>query len=238
MRLDRFLCENSLGSRSQVKQWIKKGLVTVNDTIIRQPEYKVDEESDAVFCQGQAVFYRKYVYYMLNKPAGTVTAREDNLSLTVMSLMKDAYGKDLSPVGRLDKDTEGLLLITNDGLLAHRLLSPKNHVPKTYFVTLRECFTPEQEHALAEGVDIGEKKVCMPAQAEVLDSRNILLTIHEGKFHQVKRMMKAVGNEVVYLKRVRFGSLSLDATLAPGEYRSLSDTEVAEILKQAVQAVD
>ncbi len=227
MRLDRFLCENNLGTRSLVKQWIRKGLVSVNGTVIKQPEYKVLEETDTVLCQGRKVHYQQYAYYMLNKPAGTVTAREDALSLTVMALLKDAQGKDLSPVGRLDKDTEGLLLITNDGALAHQLLAPKSHVPKTYYVTLRDAFTEDQKQMLTKGVDIGERKPCMPAEAEQLEPKIILLTIHEGKFHQVKRMLQAVGNEVLYLKRIRFGSLSLDETLGIGEYRPLTEKELS-----------
>lgn len=234
MRLDRFLCENNLGSRSQVKQWIKKGQVIVNGSIIREPEFKVLEETDTVFCQGQEILYQKYVYYMLNKPAGTVTAREDAISPTVMDLLKDAPGKDLSPVGRLDKDTEGLLLITNDGALAHQLLAPKSHVPKTYHVTLRDPFVKEQEQVLEEGVDIGEKKPCMPAEVEQIDSKTILLTIHEGKFHQVKRMLKAVGNEVFSLKRIKFGNLLLDKNLCPGKYRSLTEIEL-KALKAEVE---
>lgn len=233
MRLDRFLCENNLGTRSLVKQWIRKGLVSVNGTIIKQPEYKVLEESDTVLCQGREVLYQKYVYYMLNKPAGTVTAREDTLSPTVMALLKDAPGKDLAPVGRLDKDTEGLLLITNDGALAHKLLAPKSHVPKTYYVTLRDAFTKDQKQMLTQGVYIGEKKPCMPAGTEQLEPQTILLTIHEGKFHQVKRMLQAVGNEVLYLKRIRFGSLPLDESLAPGEYRPLTERELSELTAEA-----
>lgn len=241
MRLDKFLCENNLGSRSQVKEWIKKGFVQVNNSVVKQPEFKVHEEKDEVICQGQVVNYQKFVYYMLNKPAGTVTAHQDNLSPTVMSLLKDVQGKDLSPVGRLDKDTEGLLLITNDGDLNHRLLAPKSHVPKTYYVELRDAFNSEQACKLKEGVDIGEKRPCMPAEVEVVDSlmdsgkSAIHLTIHEGKFHQVKRMLQVVGNEVTYLKRVKFGSLRLDESLTPGEYRPLTEAEVASLQKDIIK---
>ena len=238
MRLDKFLCENNLGSRSQVKEWIKKGLVQVNGNMVKQPEFKVHEEKDEVICQGQKVNYQRFVYYMLNKPAGTVTAHQDNLSPTVMSLLKDVQGKDLSPVGRLDKDTEGLLLITNDGDLNHRLLAPKSHVPKTYYVELRDVFTSEQAQKLEECVDIGEKKPCQPAEVEIpgdFGQKAILLTIHEGKFHQVKRMLQAVGNEVTYLKRMKFGSLRLDETLAPGEYRPLTEAEIAALQKDVIK---
>lgn len=160
MRLDRFLCETGEGSRSQVKEWIKKGQVQVNDVVIKKPEFKVDEKNDSICCQGRLLTYEKFVYYMLNKPAGMVTAHQDSLSPAVMELLKEAPGRNLFPAGRLDKDSEGLLLITNDGLLAHQLLAPKSHVPKTYFLRLKEPFTKEQQEALLSGVDIGEKKIC------------------------------------------------------------------------------
>lgn len=228
MRLDKFLCDNNIGTRSQVKELIKKGLVQVNELTVKQADYKVNENSDTVICQGKTISYQQYAYYMLNKPAGYVTAHQDNLSPVVMSLLKGVSDKDLSPVGRLDKDTEGLLLITNDGDLNHRLLAPKSHVPKTYYVELRDVFTEEQARKLSEGVDIGEKRPCMPAEVEtVSDNCNaIYLTIHEGKFHQVKRMVQVVGNEVTYLKRVKFGSLCLDETLGFGEYRILTEQEI------------
>ena len=237
MRLDKFLCENNLGSRSQVKEWIKKGLVQVNDTIVKMPEYKVCEETDRVLCQGQEVYYQRFTYYMLNKPAGVVTAHQDNLYPTVMELLKDEKCKDLSPVGRLDKDTEGLLLITNDGGLAHQLLAPKSHVPKTYYVELRDEFNEEQKKKLEEGVDIGEKKPCRPAEVDLhknMGRKAIFLTIHEGKFHQVKRMLQVVGNEVTYLKRMKFGSLRLDETLKPGEYRLLAEREIEALHKDVI----
>lgn len=237
MRLDKFLCDNNIGSRSQVKELIKKGLVCINGTIVTKADFKVNETKDEVFCQGQTVIYSRFVYYMFNKPQGTVTAHHDKLSCTVMSYFKDAPAKDLSPVGRLDKDTEGLLLVTNDGELNHKLLMPKSHVPKTYYVELRDSFTDKQKEKLISGIDIGEKRPCMPAKAEIYKQSDtgkaILLTIHEGMYHQVKRMMQAVGNEVVYLKRIRFGSLCLDASLAPGSYRLLSDNEI-EALKNDI----
>ncbi len=237
IRLDKFLCDNNIGTRSQVKDLIKKGLVSVNDAVIKQPEFKVNEATDKVICQGVVINYQQFYYYMLNKPGGYVTAHQDNLNPTIMSLLKDAAGKDLSPVGRLDKDTEGLLLITNDGELNHKLLTPKSHVPKTYYVELRDAFTDEQAAKLEKGVDIGEKNPCMPAESAMVDFDKdaqdshggvsaILLTIHEGKFHQVKRMMQVVGNEVVYLKRVQFGSLKLDGALALGKYRPLTEQEI------------
>ncbi len=234
MRLDKFLCDNNIGTRSNVKDLIKKGLVQINGKVIKQPEYKVDEINDVVICQGKTLNYQQYFYYMLNKPNGYVTAHHDNLSPTVMDLLKEACGKNLSPVGRLDKDTEGLLLITNDGDLNHKLLSPKSHVPKTYYIKLRDEFNEEQAVVLKSGVDIGEKHPCMPAEVESVNEFTILLTIHEGKFHQVKRMLQAVNNEVVYLKRINFGSLTLDNNLKSGEYRQLTEEEI-QILRKDVE---
>ncbi len=233
MRLDRFLCEVHMGSRSQVKEWIKKGMVQADGLTVRRPEYKVDEEKTQVTFQGRLLSWNKFEYYVLNKPAGTVTSNRDPRSPVVMGLLKDAPGKDLFPVGRLDKDAEGLLLITNDGELAHRLLSPNGHVPKTYLLQLRETFTKEQALRLSEGIDIGEKRPCLPAKTKVITDTEILISIWEGKFHQVKRMLKAAGNEVLYLKRVAFGSLSLDETMIPGTYRPLSDEEIEQLKKDA-----
>ena len=168
-------------------------------------------------------------YYMLNKPQGVVSATMDNHDKTVLDLLKDAPGKDLFPVGRLDKDTEGLLLITNDGELSHNLLSPKKHVDKTYLVETRELVTSEMVQRLEQGVDIGEEKLTLPAKVKILEDKKIELTITEGKFHQVKRMLKAVENEVVYLKRLTMGSLVLDEKLALGEYRCLTEEEVSKL---------
>ena len=168
---------------------------------------------------------------MLNKPAGVVSATTDNHDKTVLDLLKDAHGKDLFPVGRLDKDTEGLLLITNDGELSHNLLSPKKHVDKTYLVKTAESVTTEMVQALERGVDIGEEKLTLPAKVKVLEDKEIELTITEGKFHQVKRMLKAVDNEVVYLKRLSMGCLKLDETLKLGEYRELTEMEIGHVKK-------
>lgn len=233
MRLDRFLCEVHLGSRSQVKDWIKKGMVQADGQTVRNPDCKVNEEKARITFQGRLLSWKRFEYYVLNKPAGMVTSNRDPCSPVVMDLLKDIPGKDLFPVGRLDKDAEGFLLITNDGELAHRLLSPNGHVPKTYFLKLREVFTKEQARQLSEGIDIGEKRPCLPAETNVISDQEILVTIREGKFHQVKRMMKAVDNEVLYLKRVAFGSLSLDETLAPGAYRPLTDEEIKQLKKDA-----
>lgn len=225
IRLDKFLCETGAGSRSEVKLLIKKGRVTVNGAVVKSPELKVEEHSDRVALDGNPLSYEKYVYYMLHKPAGFVTATQDRHEKTVMELLKDAPGKDLFPVGRLDKDTEGLLLITNDGALSHRLLSPAKHVDKTYLVRTAAAVTEEMLCRLEEGVDIGDEKPTLPAKAALTKEGDLLLTITEGRFHQVKRMLFAVGNEVVYLKRLSMGALTLDGRLSKGEYRALTEEE-------------
>lgn len=227
MRLDKFLSETTTESRSQVKKEIRQGMVTVNGIVEKLPEKQIEEKTDCVCLKGKELHYQPFVYFMLNKPAGVVSATEDNLSKTVVELLsREDYRKDIFPAGRLDKDTEGFLLLTNDGDLAHRLLSPKKHVDKTYFVRLRDALSEEAAAKLETGVSIGEKKDTRPAKVERVDTDTILLTIQEGKFHQVKRMLQAVDNQVLYLKRITFGGLSLDEGLAPGEYRALSDEEV------------
>lgn len=226
IRLDKFLCEMEVGTRSQVKEMVKKGQISVNGEIIKKADHKFDETTAKVCVKEKEISYQKFYYYMLNKPAGVVSATTDNHDKTVLDLLKDASGKDLFPVGRLDKDTEGLLLITNDGELSHNLLSPKKHVEKTYLVKTAEVITADMVQELEQGVDIGEEKVTLPARVKVIEDKEIELTITEGKFHQVKRMLKAVGNEVVYLKRLSMGSLKLDEALNLGEYRSLTQQEL------------
>ena len=233
MRLDKFLCELKIGTRSQVKTYIRQGLVTVNGLTVKSSDLKIDESADQICFQGKLLRFRRFVYYMLNKPMGVVSATEDNLSETVLDLLRpEDKRNDLFPAGRLDKDTQGFLLITNDGALAHRLLSPRKHVDKTYQVSLEVPITPSMLEQLEQGVNIGEEKPTLPASVTVLDKRTVLLTIHEGKFHQVKRMLQAVGNRVTALKRVSFGGLMLDENLKPGEYRELTKQEVS-ILHEA-----
>lgn len=229
MRLDKFLVAMEVGTRSQVKSILKKGVVTVNGTVCKDADFKVDEATAVITYMGQPLHYTKYRYYMLNKPQGVVSATRDNHDKTVMDLLEGVSTKDYFPVGRLDKDTEGLLLITNDGTLAHELLSPKKHVNKTYFVRLRDSVQPEAIQMLENGLDIGEDKLTLPAKVEVLNNTEINLTIQEGKFHQVKRMLRAVNNEVVYLKRISFGNLVLDESLQLGEYRELTEEEVRQL---------
>ena len=229
MRLDRYLVEMKKGSRSEVKKMIKSGRVSVNGEICREAERKIQPSASEVSLDGTQVGYAAYEYFMLNKPAGVVSATEDGRHKTVVSLIEDAKRRDLFPVGRLDIDTEGLLLITNDGKLAHRLLSPKKHVDKVYFARVQGEVTEADAELFSRGVDIGDERPTLPAVLEIVNSgtySEVLLTIREGRFHQVKRMFHAVGKEVVYLKRLQMGPLKLDETLAPGEYRRLKKEEV------------
>ena len=236
IRLDKYLADMSIGTRQEVKKYIRQGRVKINEDVIKKPEYKIREDEDKVTFDGALVAYETFEYYMLNKPAGVISATEDKRDKTVLDLIKEKKRKDLFPVGRLDKDTEGLLLITNDGALAHRLLSPKKHVDKCYYAKIRGGVTEDDVRVFKERINIGtqeEPEWTMPAELKILEKgtvSRIRLTIREGKFHQVKRMFLAVGKEVVYLKRERMGTLVLDEELAPGEYRKLTDSELKSIL--------
>lgn len=232
IRLDKYLADMGKGTRSEVKKAISKGLVRVNNVIVKKPETKLDTDSDHVLFDGVLVGYAQHEYYMLNKPAGVISATEDKREKTVIDLIIEKKRKDLFPVGRLDRDTEGLLLISNDGELAHRLLSPSKHVDKVYYAKIDGEVTIEDVEAFQQGFDIGEEKLTRPAKLRVLKSgtqSEIELTICEGKFHQVKRMFQAVGKEVVYLKRLQMGTLILDESLKPGEYRELTEQEIADL---------
>ncbi len=236
MRLDKYLCETGFGTRSQVKDLLKKGQVMVNGEVVKKPELKINETTDQILCQGKKVSYQKNIYLMLHKPAGVVSATEDNREKTVLDLVRPEDRKNgLFPVGRLDKDTEGLLLLTDDGELAHRLLSPKKHVDKTYYAKIDGQVTEEHVKQFREGLDIGDEKKTLPAVLTILLSgpvSEIEVTIHEGRFHQIKRMFEAVGCKVTYLKRLSMGSLVLDETLPLGEYRSLTEAELEGLTKQ------
>lgn len=229
IRLDKFLCDMEIGSRSQVKEMIKKGQVSIDGEVIKKAEYKLEEKEARVKVNEKEICYQKSYYYMLNKPAGVVSATTDRQEKTVLDLLKDAAGKELFPVGRLDKDTVGLLLITNDGELAHCLLSPKKHIEKMYLVETRYGVSQEMINRLENGVDIGEEKPTLPAKVKKLEAKKIELTITEGKFHQVKRMLKAVENEVIFLKRLSMGGLVLDKDLKEGEFRALTKQEITAL---------
>ncbi|MBR1623634.1 MAG: rRNA pseudouridine synthase [Pseudobutyrivibrio sp.] len=230
MRLDKLLVELNIGTRSEVKALLKKGLILVDGTRVNKPEEKVDESKVVISYAGEEYTYKKYHYYIMNKPKGVITATEDKKETTVMDLFyqkcPDAP-KGLSPVGRLDKDTTGLLLITNDGQLAHDMLSPKKHVDKTYFVTLDGELSKEAVTALETGVHIGEGDLTEPAKVEYNGGNTCYITIHEGKFHQVKRMFYAIGREVIELKRTAFGPLTLDEEmLPPGHFSELNSESI------------
>lgn len=234
IRLDKYLADMNLGTRAQVKEYIKKGKVQINGQIQKKPEIKVNIYQDEILIDKKQVKYISYEYYMLYKPKGVVSATQDKRDKTVIDLIFGKNRKDLFPVGRLDKDTEGLLLITNDGELAHRLLSPKKHVEKTYFAKIQGAVTEEDVKKFREGIDIGEEKLTLPAKLSVLKMgaiSNIEVTIVEGKFHQVKRMFAAIGKPVLYLKRLSMGSLTLDESLKKGEYRPLTEQEKKELFE-------
>ncbi len=230
MRLDKFLANAGVGSRSQVKVMCKKGSVCVNSVVVKASDVNINETTDCVTVCGERITLFANRYIMLHKPAGVVSATQDNYDRTVLDCIAPEYRKSLFPVGRLDKDTTGLLLLTDDGTLSHALLSPRKHVDKVYQVTCERPVDEEQIRRLEQGVDIGEEKMTLPAKVELTQEAScILLTIQEGKFHQVKRMLHAVGNEVMQLKRLQMGSLVLDRTLAPGEYRELTQEELSNL---------
>lgn len=233
IRLDKFLADMQLGTRSEVKQLIRKGRVMVDNIRIMSPDYKFDD-SLTVYVDNQPVKYTTFAYYMLNKPQGVLSAARDKKQPTVLDLITDKKRKDLFPVGRLDKDTEGLLLITNDGELSHELLAPKKHVDKVYYATVNGRADNDTVKAFAEGVYIEDDVKTLPAQLEIISSdttSEVKLTIHEGKFHQVKRMFQSQGMEVTFLKRLSMGPLKLDENLQPGEYRELTDDELRLLLE-------
>lgn len=232
IRLDKFLADMGIGTRSEVKKYIRQGKVKVDGVVEKSPEAKIDETKQQVYCFDKTVGYETFEYYMLHKPAGVISATTDAKDKTVIDLIESKKRKDLFPVGRLDKDTEGLLLITNDGELAHRLLSPKKHVDKVYYAKVKGVVTEEDQRIFEEGVSLGQGEMAKPSKLEILVSdkiSEIRLTIQEGKFHQVKRMFLSVGKEVIYLKRLSMGSLQLDENLALGEYRPLTEEELNKL---------
>lgn len=230
LRIDKILSNVGYGSRAEIKVYCKKGLVKVNDKVISNPGTQVDTDTDKIEFNNEVVKYREFVYIMMNKPDGYLSATFDKRDPIVLDLIESSYlAFEPFPVGRLDKDTEGLLVLTNDGKLAHRVLSPKKHVPKTYYAKIDGVVTEKDVKAFEEGVTLDDGYETMPSQLKILESAEtseIELTIHEGKFHQVKRMFESVGKKVVYLKRLSMGKLKLDETLSLGEYRELTEEEV------------
>ena len=228
IRLDKFLSDAGEGTRSQVKKKILAGTVCVNGEPVRKTDTKVDPENDHVTMEGRMISAApEYSCFLLNKPAGYISATEDKREKTVMDLVP-SVPKGMFPVGRLDKDTEGLLLITNDGAMAHRLLSPGKHVDKTYYARVKGRVTEDDIRQVSEGIDIGDETDTLPGKLEILnaddDCSEIHLTIQEGRFHQVKRMMDALGKPVLYLKRIRMGSYTLPENLKPGEYLEITSS--------------
>ncbi|WP_281738376.1 pseudouridine synthase [Enterococcus dispar] len=238
MRLDKYLADMQIGSRKEVKGYIKKGWVQVNGITVKQDKFQVQPEADTVSYQGVEVRYQKYFYYMLNKPSGVISATTDKQQKTVIDLLQPTdFRPDLFPVGRLDKDTEGFVLLSNDGELAHELLSPKKHVAKEYFAKVSGVMTKEDVVAFAKGLTLDQGEVALPGKLQILkvdevkETSEISLVISEGKFHQVKRMVQAVGKKVTYLRRDRIGAVCLDSELKLGDYRPLTKKEIIALSK-------
>lgn len=232
MRIEKYIANSGLFTRNEVKKMIRAKRIQVNGEIVLKAGLNIQEDRDEVMIDHEILRYDHQVYIMLNKPRDVISATQDNLHETVMELIDDILPLDCFPVGRLDIDTEGLLLISNDGGLAHRLLSPRHHVAKTYEVHIREELSESAVKKIQNGIHLDSEEICLPARIEQLNEIVYLLTIEEGKYHQIKRMMQAVGNEVLYLKRLTMGPLTLDETLEPGEWRYLSEDELTA-LKQA-----
>lgn len=243
IRVDKMLSEAGIGSRTEIKEYVSGGRVRINGYIVKTSDQKVDPLKDEVTFDMIRVNYAEKEYYMLNKPAGVISSTEEGNTTTVVDLIEDKIRNDLFPVGRLDKDTEGLLIITNDGDLSHRLLSPKKHVEKEYFAIVKGKITKEDKEAFARGLEVDKEFTALPASLSVSDTKELppntdfdkdtcdacTIIIKEGKFHQIKRMFEAVGKEVVYLKRVRMGPVLLDNTLPLGGYRPLTAEELESL---------
>ncbi|QCT75218.1 pseudouridine synthase [Macrococcoides canis] len=229
MRLDKFLGNHGFGTRKEVKLLVKRGAVKVNDVLVNKADIKLVPDKDTVTVYDEAVTYEPFVYIMLNKPAGYISSTKDYKDETVLELIDGFDHYDLHPVGRLDKDTEGLLILTNDGQFSHDVLSPKKHVDKTYYARVEGYVTDETVALFKAGVTLDDGYEAMPADLQIVsagDISEIELIIQEGKFHQVKRMFKAVGMTVIYLKRIQMGGLPLDESLKPGAYRKLTLEEI------------
>ncbi|NRT78085.1 pseudouridine synthase [Clostridium beijerinckii] len=231
-RLDKVISNLGYGSRKDVKSFAKKGIIEVDGLIVKDSAMLVDPEKSVIKINGEEVLYRKYIYLMMNKPDGVISATHDNRDETVIDLLNLEHQVfDPFPIGRLDKDTVGLLLLTNDGELNHRLISPKWYVDKVYYAEIDKSVDGKDIKAFKDGITLDDGYKCLEANLEILSSSNdgseIRLTIQEGKFHQVKRMFEAVGKKVIYLKREEFGGLLLDPDLEEGEYRELTDEELS-----------
>ncbi|MEX2947298.1 pseudouridine synthase [Staphylococcus warneri] len=229
MRLDKFLANMGVGTRNEVKQSLKKGYVKVNDDVIKSPKTQINPNEDIITVNDEKIIYIDKVYIMLNKPSGVVSATEDDKHQTVIDLIPEYQHLGIFPVGRLDKDTEGLLLITNDGQFNHDLMSPNKHVPKTYEVISKYDVTKRDTECFKEGIELSDGKV-NPAQLEIIENRRSRVTIYEGKYHQVKRMFHEIENEVLQLKRIKIADLELDTSLKLGEFRLLTENDFKLLL--------
>ncbi|CDR66259.1 pseudouridine synthase [Staphylococcus schweitzeri] len=229
MRIDKFLANMGVGTRNEVKQILKKGFVTVNDQIIKSPKAHIEPSEDSILVHGEIIKYIEHVYIMLNKPKGYVSATEDLQSQTVIDLIPEYQHLNIFPVGRLDKDTEGLLLITNDGNFNHELMSPNKHVSKKYEVISAKPITEDDIQAFKEGVTLSDGKV-KPAILTYIDNQTSHVTIYEGKYHQVKRMFHSIQNEVLHLRRIKISDLELDSDLDSGEYRLLTENDFDKLI--------
>ncbi len=235
IRLDKYLAQMNKGTRKEIKEAAKRGRITVNGTIVKNTDLKINPDRDMVLFDNEEIGFVEYEYFIMNKPQGVVSATRDEQDKTVIDLIKDNVRKDLFPVGRLDKDTEGLLLITNNGDLAHRLLSPAKHVKKIYYAKIDGIVTEDDVKKFSEGIELSDGTITRPAALKILVSAQISeieLTIYEGKYHQVKRMFAAVGKHVLFLKRICIGELYLDKELDTGAYRRLTDEELKLICRE------
>ncbi|MEB8066770.1 MULTISPECIES: pseudouridine synthase [Mammaliicoccus] len=227
MRLDKFLANAGIGTRKEVKKFLKKNLVSVNEEIVKKPEMHINPEEDVITFDDIPIEYEPVVYLMMNKPAGYISATEDDEHETVIDIVPEYMHLDLFPVGRLDKDTEGLLLLTNDGKFSHQLMSPKHKVPKKYYVEVDGYISENATEIFKKGIDLGDF-TSSPSELEIIEndeSSKAFVTIYEGKFHQVKRMFQSIGCEVTYLKRIQIADLELDELLELGEYRHLMEED-------------
>ena len=229
MRLDKLLAHMDYGSRKEVKELIRKGYVLVNGNVIKDDDFKVDEFNDEINILDSEIKYEEFIYIMLNKPEGYVSATYDYSKPIVLDLIDDYKKRNLFPVGRLDIDTHGLLLITNDGNLAHRMLSPKSHVDKKYYLKYDGKYNESFIQKFNDGITLDDGYKCMPAEFIDLGDNEAYIIIREGKFHQVKRMMEAVGCNVTFLKRISFGNLVLDESLKEGKWRHLTNEEIESL---------
>ena len=232
-RLDKILSSQNIGSRKQVGQMIRKGRVCVAGVVVRDPGYKVEAQQTAIQVDGEPLTVQRYLYLMMNKPQGVISASNDPKASTVVDLVPESLRrKGLFPAGRLDKDTEGFVLLTDDGQFAHDILSPRKHIPKTYVATVDIPLDQRAVEAFAQGIDIGQGQICKSAQLRLVEKegrQECIVVLQEGMYHQIKRMFGTLGGRVLTLKRIRMGNLDLDEKLAPGQCRELTEAELQQL---------